>query len=79
MAEIITMGEPMVVLIPHEEGSFTEVRSFSKEAAGAELNVAIGVSRLKHSVRYISRLGEDVLGEYLLEVMKQEGLDVSSV
>lgn len=79
MEEIITMGEPMVVLIPHEEGSFTEVRSFSKGAAGAELNVAIGVSRLEHSVRYISRLGEDVLGEYLLEVMKQEGLDVSSV
>ncbi|OLR55952.1 2-dehydro-3-deoxygluconokinase [Hornefia porci] len=79
MAEIITMGEPMVVLIPQEEGPFAEVGLFSKGAAGAELNVAIGASRLGHSVRYISRLGRDFLGEYLLEVMKREGLDVSAV
>lgn len=79
MAEIITMGEPMVVLIPHEEGTFAEVGLFSRGAAGAELNVAVGASRLGHSVRYISRLGRDFSGEYLLEVMKREGLDISAV
>ena len=79
MAEVITLGEPMVVLIPHETGTFSEVHTFSKGIAGAELNVAIGVKRLEHSVQYISRLGDDIYGDYIADRMKEEKLDTSAL
>jgi len=44
-------------------------------AAGAELNVATGLSRLGHSVGMISRLGDDSLGHWLREVMTKETID----
>lgn len=79
MAEVITMGEPMVVWIPQEVGDFTSVGSFSKGIAGAELNVAVGIVRLQHSVSYLSRVGEDVFGEYIAHEMRKEGIDTSSI
>lgn len=77
MSEVITIGEPMVVFIPHKAGSFAEVDCFSKGIAGAELNVAVGIARLGHSVSYISRLGKDILGEYIWQFIKKEGIDTS--
>lgn len=79
MAEIITIGEPMVVWIPQQTGEFNKVKTFQKGLAGAELNVAVGVKRLEHDVCYISKLGNDVYGKYILEEMKKEEIDTSAI
>ena len=70
--ELITLGEAMVVFIAENEGEFTEIQNFSKGIAGAELNVSIGLSRLGHKVSYITRLGNDVFGSYIADVIKKE-------
>ena len=67
MAKFITMGEPLVVFIAKEEGYLKDVSLFEKGLAGAELNVAIGLSRLGHQVDYISKVGADPFGEYIKE------------
>ncbi len=79
MAEVLTFGEAMVVFIAEELGEFKEVSSFSRGLAGAELNVAVGLTRLGHRTKYITRLGRDPYGEYILDFIRKEGIDDSGV
>ena len=72
--ELITLGEAMIVFIAENEGHFTEIESFSKGIAGAELNVSIGLSRLGHKVSYITRLGNDVFGRHIESIIRKEGI-----
>jgi len=79
MEEVVTFGEPMLVWIPQQYGSFSEVESYTKGLAGAELNVAIGVTRLGHSVRYVTRLGDDVIGAYIFQSIRDMGINTESI
>jgi len=47
--------------------------------AGAESNLAIGLSRLGHRVRWLSALGDDVFGRDILRMLRAEGVDVGEV
>ena len=47
--------------------------------AGAELNVAMGLSRLGHSVSYMTQVGEDPFGEYIKDFLKKEQIDTSYI
>ncbi len=77
--DVVTLGEAMVLLIANEPGPLDAVRSFHKSTAGAETNVAIGLARLGLHVGWVSRLGDDSFGRYLLSVMRAEGIDCSRV
>ncbi|NBE53065.1 sugar kinase [Streptomyces sp. YC537] len=44
--------------------------------AGAESNVAIGLSRLGHPVRWAGAVGADEAGELVLRTLRAEGVDV---
>ena len=79
MSKVILVGEPMALFIAEEEGSLDKVTSFKRSAAGAEMNVAIGLKRLGHDVCYISKLGMDPFGKYLIEFLKKEGIDTSNI
>lgn len=74
MTDIITLGEAMIVFIAENTGDFSEIESFSKGIAGAELNVSIGLSRLGHKVNYITRMGDDVFGHYIKNKIEKEGI-----
>lgn len=71
---IITAGEPMALLIAEEERPLEAVERFSAAVAGAELNVAIGLTRLGQQADYCTRLGRDVFGKRVLLRMEREGL-----
>lgn len=79
MPEVITLGETMVLMNPIEAGPLRYVDRFKKQIAGAETNVAIGINKLGHSTGWISRLGNDEFGHYVLSVIKGEGVDTSRV
>lgn len=72
--DLITLGEAMIVFIAENEGDFTDIEQFSKGIAGAELNVSMGLSRLGHKVSYITRLGNDVFGNYIGNIIDKEGI-----
>lgn len=75
MSEVILFGEPMVMFVAKTEGELHEVEEFTRMLAGAEVNVAIGLKRLEHSVSYVTKLGEDPFGTYIENKLKAEGLD----
>lgn len=76
MAELITIGEPLVLFASNEEGvSLEEATSFSKYLAGAEINVAIGLTRLNHKVDYVSVIGNDPFGGFLKKAIKKGNID----
>lgn len=74
--DVVTMGEAMALMIARQPGPLEEVREFERATAGAELNVAVGLSRLGFKVGYISSLGDDSLGRHLRAFMQAEGLDL---
>lgn len=70
MSEVITIGEPIVTFAATEpDVSLADALDYHKILGGAELNVAIGVQRLGHSVDYISRVGTDPLGDYVIKTI----------
>jgi 2-dehydro-3-deoxygluconokinase len=77
--DVVTVGEAMALLIARQPGPLDRVGEFERATAGAELNVAVGLSRLGLRVGYISSLGEDSLGRNLFEFMTAEGLDTRHV
>ncbi|MGJ7046217.1 sugar kinase [Thermoanaerobacterium thermosulfurigenes] len=79
MAKVLLAGEPMALFIADEEGTLDNVSKFTKALAGAEANVAIGLSRLGHNVKYITKLGNDPFGKYIYKKLSEEKIDVSSI
>ena len=74
--DVVTVGEAMALMIAREPGPLEAVREFERATAGAELNVAVGLSRLGFKVGYLSRLGQDSLGRHVRAFMEAEGLDL---
>lgn len=79
MPDVVCMGEIMVELNSVTRGPLRHVELFEKHAAGAEGNVAIGVSRLGCSSGIISRVGNDEFGQFLLGALRAERVDTSHV
>ncbi|MCI8443067.1 MAG: sugar kinase [Provencibacterium sp.] len=79
MPEVVTLGETMAVMAPAEPGPLRYVHEYRLKMAGAESNLAVGLCKLGHSAGWISRLGEDEMGYYLLGAIRGEGVDTGNV
>lgn len=75
--DVVTIGESMVAL--RSAGPLTIRGTLTARVAGAESNVAIGLTRLGHAVRWVSRVGDDEYGRALLKEVRGEGVDVTGV
>ena len=76
-AELVTLGESMVVFVPETTGPLRHAERFSRGVAGAESNVAIGLSRLGHPTAWLGRLGDDEFGRHIVSTLRGEGVDLS--
>ncbi|MCY8582638.1 sugar kinase [Bacillus haynesii] len=77
--DVMTFGESMAMFYANETGGLHEASSYSKALAGAETNVAVGLSRLGFRVGWMSKVGADSLGTFILNELKKEGVDISEV
>ncbi len=77
--DVALFGEAMLLLVADRPGPIENAQAFHKRTAGAETNVAIGLSRLGLKVGWASRLGTDSMGRALLATMQAEGIDCSHV
>lgn len=76
MAEFITVGEPLVVFCSTQpDVSIDKATNFNKVIGGAELNVAVGIQRLGHSVAYLGQVGADPQGKFIIEEMQRMGVE----
>jgi len=78
MSEVITIGEPLALFAAEGteeiDKEIKDVNHFKKFLAGAEVNVCVGVSRLGHSIQYITKLGEDPFGMFIKESLDKESI-----
>lgn len=72
MSEVILFGEPMAMFVADTVGNLADVEKFTRLLAGAEVNVAIGLTRLGHEVSYVTKLGRDPFGEYIEKKLQKE-------
>lgn len=76
---IVTLGESMMVFngpagVPMGLGT-----PLHSTFAGAESNLAIGLARLGHAVRFLTVLGDDPFGHAIYKGLRGEGVQVSDV
>ena len=78
--EVISVGEPLVEFIPIQAGtSLSESTKLQKCPAGGAAVFAVAVARLGVSCGLIGNVGDDEFGDYLTNVLKVEGVEVSGI
>ena len=77
MGKTILFGEPMALLIADTTGPLENVEHFTRALSGAEVNVSIGLTRLGHSVEYLTRLGDDPFGHYIAKTLGENQIGIS--
>jgi len=79
MVDVVTFGEAMVRLSPPHFQRLEQTQSLDLSVGGAELNVAVGVTRFGMKSAWVSKLTKNPLG-YLIRNRAQEfGVDCSQV
>ncbi len=79
MAALLTIGETMVSFASDTIGPLRYVQDYSTRTAGAESNVALGVQKLGYDAAWISKIGDDEMGKYILNSIRSEGVDCKGV
>jgi 2-dehydro-3-deoxygluconokinase len=73
--DVTTFGESMAALRAADPIRLGGTMRLS--IAGAESNVAIGLARLGHRVRWTGLVGDDETGELVVRTLRAEGVDVT--
>jgi len=77
MYDVVTFGEAMIRLSPPNFQRLEQARSFDLYVGGAELNVAVGVSRLGMKSTWVSKLPKNGLGYLIRNRVQEAGVDCS--
>lgn len=72
--DVLSIGETMVVFAPKEVGPMRYAQDFSTHIAGAETNTLIGLEKLGVKTGWISQIGNDELGQKILNFVRGEVL-----
>ena len=75
MSKILTIGEAMGLFVANETGSLENINNYVRYTAGAEMNVAIGTSRLGLETCYVTQFGNDPIGRYIKKTIEGENID----
>ena len=79
MNKLIAIGELLIDFVSEQNGSIETVSQFKKLPGGAPANVACCVSKLGGRSAMITKLGEDPFGNFLEDVLKNEGVDTTHI
>ncbi|WP_420645078.1 carbohydrate kinase family protein [Candidatus Leptofilum sp.] len=73
---IVTLGEILIDMFPAEVGRpLTQVSAFHPKPGGAPANVAVAAHRLGADTAFIGKVGDDIFGHQLIDVLRQEGVE----
>src|SRR5688572_7085078 len=74
------MGRSSIDLYAHDIGApFTEVRSFDAYVGGCPTNVSVGTRRLGLRSALLTAVGTDQVGDFVLDFLRREGVNVDYV
>jgi 2-dehydro-3-deoxygluconokinase len=77
MYDVVTFGEAMVRLSPPHFQRLEQARSLDLNVGGAELNVAVGVTRFGMKSAWVSKLPKNGLGYLIRDRAQEFGVDCS--
>lgn len=78
MKKVFCVGELLIDFVAEKQGSdLSKATEFTKKAGGAPANVACAISKLGGKGVFVGCVGEDPFGEFLLNTLKKEGVDIS--
>lgn len=75
MAKVLTIGEPMGLMVANEVKPLEDVEHFTRYVCGSEVNFCVGIARLEHSVSYVTRLGNDPFGKHIKKFLLANNID----
>ncbi|MCB6185333.1 5-dehydro-2-deoxygluconokinase, partial [Leeia sp. TBRC 13508] len=76
--DLISIGRVAVDLYAHQVGSpLEDAASFAKYLGGSSGNIAFGTARLGLKSAMLSRVGDEQMGQFLIDTLSAEGCDVS--
>ena len=78
MKKVFCIGEVLIDFVAEKQGSdLSKATLFTKKAGGAPANVAVTIAKLGGNSAFIGRVGEDPFGNFLVEVLADNGVDTS--
>jgi fructokinase len=72
---IISLGEALIDFIPLDENNST----YQKSPGGAPANVSVGLARLGARSTFLGKVGDDVLGRFLHETLREYGVSTNQM
>lgn len=79
MSKLYSIGELLIDFQSVGTGSIKETVQFIKNAGGAPANVCVQAVKLGVQAVYLTKVGDDGFGEFLIETLKNEGVGVSFI
>ncbi|RIN91487.1 sugar kinase [Mammaliicoccus sciuri] len=76
---LFTIGDSMIAMNPSNKGPLKFNHTFQRTIGGAELNVAIGASRLGLETTFYSKVGKDEFGQHIINNLRGEGIDTEHI
>lgn len=73
----LSLGEVMIRDTPADGERLERARLVNLSTAGSEFSIAVGVSRLGNSSRFITRLPDNPYGQMVARIAKEQGVDTS--
>ena len=77
--EVVTFGEAMIRLNPPNFARLEQAHQLDLQIGGAELNTAVGLSRLGRSTAWVSRLTNNPLGRTIANRAREAGVVTDSI
>lgn len=75
MNGVVTIGEVLIDFIPMDK----EISGYLKNPGGAPANVAVGVAKLGGNASFIGTVGNDLFGNYLIQMLDSYGVNTDYV
>jgi len=74
--DITAYGEVLLDMISREEAPLKECANFTRYFGGSPANVLVNMQRLENKTSFISRVGKDEFGEYLINILENENINL---
>ena len=79
MSRLYSIGELLIDFQSVGVAPLKDTQQFVKKAGGAPANVCVQAVKLGQAATYLTKVGCDSFGEFLIETLRSEGIDVSYI
>lgn len=78
--DLVTMGRSSIDLYSNDIGApFEQITSFAAYVGGSPTNIAVGARRLGLEVALLTAVGQDKVGDFIIDFLRREGVDTSFI